>query len=871
VIVSDVDLRFRLGRTALWRAGVERHAVSGAEAAAEACHRLHPQLVVMDGRDHESALMLVRRLRGDAQARQTGIAVLSRRPTLTEEAELRAAGANVVFAGRVDPQVWDARLEELLNVPSRRAARIPIRFVTWSRAESEPEPVEGLALNISVNGILMETPGTLEVGTRLEISFRLPGGDRELHALAEVVRDAGTAVGHPRSGVKFLVLRDGARERIQEFVEAAIGSDARGASEPAAEEPAAWRALLRASEARKGAVLDSVLDGIITVDVEGRIVEFNHAAEELFGHRRQDVVGRPLVEVLVPRALRERHEGLAGHLGGWERHSSGSRVETTAWRADGSEVPVELAVTPVRGERSSHFTLCLRDISARRRAEEVLRSSARQFRALFEGARDAMFVTDGDGRCLEANHAACALLAAPREALLGHWLGDFVDPGFAFEQAWQAFRSEGTASGELPLLGAGRTQRTVEFTASADFLPGSHLVEMRDVTDKRMLEEQYRHSQKMEAVGRLAGGVAHDFNNLLNVIIGYGDLVLRGLAGESPLRAKVQQIQRAADRAAGLTRQLLAFSRRQVLQPRVLELNQVVGDATQMLGRLVGDDVELVTDLSDDAGSVKADPGQLEQVLVNLVVNARDAMPAGGRIAVRTRRVELESSRPWGGEQAPAGAYVQLEVQDSGEGMTSETQRHIFEPFFTTKKSGTGLGLATVYGIVKQSDGFIQIESRSGEGASFRIILPRLASSAALSGREDDPSPRPRGAETVLLVEDQDLLLGMMREVLEGAGYRVLEARNGEEALRLQARHEGEIDLLLTDLVMPGMGGAELARRFAAVRPGTRLMFISGYTDDAAARRGIQHPNTAFLQKPFTTETLERKLREVLDAPPRDR
>jgi CheY-like chemotaxis protein len=214
---------------------------------------------------------------------------------------------------------------------------------------------------------------------------------------------------------------------------------------------------------------------------------------------------------------------------------------------------------------------------------------------------------------------------------------------------------------------------------------------------------------------------------------------------------------------------------------------------------------------------------------------------------------------------------VQLEVQDSGEGMTSETQRHIFEPFFTTKKSGTGLGLATVYGIVKQSDGFIQIESRSGEGASFRIILPRLASSAALSGREDDPSPRPRGAETVLLVEDQDLLLGMMREVLEGAGYRVLEARNGEEALRLQARHEGEIDLLLTDLVMPGMGGAELARRFAAVRPGTRLMFISGYTDDAAARRGIQHPNTAFLQKPFTTETLERKLREVLDAPPRDR
>ena len=388
---------------------------------------------------------------------------------------------------------------------------------------------------------------------------------------------------------------------------------------------------------------------------------------------------------------------------------------------------------------------------------------------------------------------------------------------------------------------------------------------VRDVTDQRRLQQQLTQSQKMEAIGRLAGGVAHDFNNLLTVITSYSDLVFQDLPPDDPRRDDVDQVRKAADGAAALTRQLLAFSRQQVLEPKVIDLNSVVDNLKKILQRVIGEDVELTTVLAAELGAVKADVSQIEQILMNLAVNARDAMPTGGQLTIETSNVDYDPER----QQRADGSrnFVMLAVTDTGTGMDEATKAKIFEPFFTTKQpgKGTGLGLATVYAIVTQAGGVIWVYSELGHGTSFKIYLPQVDAvpSTAAVARVD----LPRGTETVLLVEDAAAVRAVARQVLQRQGYRVLEAADGEDALYLAARHQGTIDLVLTDVVMPRAGGRELAERLLAVRPDTRVLYMSGYTDDSVVRHGILAGGVAYLQKPFSPEGLARKVREVLDAP----
>jgi nitrogen-specific signal transduction histidine kinase len=395
----------------------------------------------------------------------------------------------------------------------------------------------------------------------------------------------------------------------------------------------------------------------------------------------------------------------------------------------------------------------------------------------------------------------------------------------------------------------------------------------RDVTNEMRLERQLIQAQKMEAVGRLAGGVAHDFNNLLGVITGYGELLRRKLRKNDPRRAKIDLILKAAERAAGLTRQLLAFSRQQVLQPKIVDLNGLVSDMEKMLRRLIGEDVTLETSLDPDLGRVKADPGQIEQVLMNLAVNARDAMPDGGRLTIETRNIDLGPDDAARRPPTRAGPYVLLAATDSGTGMDAETQSHLFEPFFTTKEmgKGTGLGLSTAYGIVKQSEGYIWCYSEVGVGTTFKVYLPRVDEGAA-AGVLVDPPPDPRrGHEIVLLVEDDDKVREVVSLALRDAGYTVLEARGGAAALALSGSRPEPIHLVITDLVMPGMSGRELVERWRAKHPETRALFMSGYTDATAHKRGGLPAGAAFIQKPFAPSALARKVREVLDERPEAR
>jgi PAS domain S-box-containing protein len=391
----------------------------------------------------------------------------------------------------------------------------------------------------------------------------------------------------------------------------------------------------------------------------------------------------------------------------------------------------------------------------------------------------------------------------------------------------------------------------------------------RDVTERRRLEDQLRQAQKMEAVGRLAGGIAHDFNNILTAILGTTQLILRDIPATQPeLRQDVEEIRKAATRAADLTRQLLAYSRRQVLAPKIIDLNTVVSGMNAMLRRLIGEDIRLITDLHSALPAVKADPGQLEQVLLNLAVNARDAMPRGGTVTISTNVEVLAAGAVAPNLPDQSGRFVRVTVTDTGTGMTPETRAHLFEPFFTTKEvgKGTGLGLATVYGIVKQSGGYVVVDSELGRGTSLRIYLPAVAEAAAPPEAAPPPSPEQwRGSETLLLVEDEEAVRTFARRALEDSGYRVLLAGSGNDAIELARSHEGPIHLLLTDVVMPGLSGRELAELLLAERPDVRVIYTSGYTDDETVRHGVREAETAFLQKPFTPEELGRRIREVLD------
>ena len=511
----------------------------------------------------------------------------------------------------------------------------------------------------------------------------------------------------------------------------------------------------------------------------------------------------------------------------------------------------------------------------RKRMERQLRERDEYFRSLIEQAQDIIAVLDAAGAIRYASPSVSRLLGYAPEELIGRLLVEMVHPD-DLEPTLRVF-AEGIATGSGGRLlelrfrhkdGSYRILEAIGRYLLDDPLVQGVVINARDVTERRSLERQLLQAQKMEAVGRLAGGVAHDFNNVLTAILGYAGLLLYGLPTLSPLRPDIDEIRKAADRAAGLTRQLLAFSRKQVLETRVLHLNALVADLDKLLRRLIGEDIDMVTKLDPTLGAVRADAAQLEQVVVNLAVNARDAMPQGGRLTLETRNAELDES--YAREHVPVqpGRYVMLALSDSGIGMSAETMSHVFEPFFTTKEAGkgTGLGLSTVYGIVKQSSGYVWCYSELGQGTTFKVYLPRVDEPVERFPVRATARPT-HGSETVLLVEDEAALRTLTRRVLEKHGYTVLEAATADAASALARDHTGPIHLLLADVVLPGASGRTLADELLARRGDLKVLFMSGYTEDAIVHRGVLAPNTAFIHKPFSTEALAAKVREVLDTP----
>jgi signal transduction histidine kinase/DNA-binding response OmpR family regulator len=505
----------------------------------------------------------------------------------------------------------------------------------------------------------------------------------------------------------------------------------------------------------------------------------------------------------------------------------------------------------------------LRSAIERQQMRRALQASEARLQNLIIHNADGVLVVDRGGVIRFVNPAAEALFGCTAAELLGTVFGSPVMAGEITEL--DIARKHGApAVAEMRVVEA-EWEGEVAFLAS-----------LRDITERRQAEErlrqrdeQLRQAHKMEAIGRLAGGVAHDFNNLLTAIIGYSDIMLMRLAADDVLYRYVEQISKAANRAALLTRQLLTFSRRQVFQKRLINLNTVVPEMEKMLQPLIGEDIQLITRLSPQLGWVDADLGHMQQLVMNLVVNARDAMPQGGLLLIETANVTLEDTPRGRYLQAPAGPYVMLSVQDSGAGMDSEIMSHLFEPFFTTKDpgKGTGLGLAVVYGILEQEGGDIEVQSVLGEGTTFKIYLPRVEGSLPEAGTGEVSAALPSGLETVLVVEDEPIVRLSIRDTLQLNGYCVLEAKDTQEALHFCTHHAEPIHLLITDVVMPGMSGRALADRITALHKDMRVLFISGHPGDAIARHGVVYPNAAFLPKPFTPDALARKVREILDKP----
>jgi PAS domain S-box-containing protein len=516
------------------------------------------------------------------------------------------------------------------------------------------------------------------------------------------------------------------------------------------------------------------------------------------------------------------------------------------------------------------------EITALREAELRLAASEEQYRVLFENNPHPMWVyADATRAFLAVNEAAIQHYGFSREEFLAMTLRDIRPPeevpaldeftarrrqspgprAFRSDRVWKHRKKDGTII-------------DVEIAASPIGFHGqaAWLVLASDVTEEKRLEAHVRQAQKIDSVGRLAGGIAHDFNNLLGVITGYGELLQRDVGPGHPAFGRVVEIRKAADRAAALTRQLLAFSRKQVLEPRVLNLNVVVAETEKMLRRLIGEDIQLITVFDDAIGRVRADPGQIEQVIVNLAVNARDAMPQGGKLIIETANVDLDDIYVRSHPDARPGPHVMLALSDTGHGMDAKTVSQLFEPFFTTKGpgKGTGLGLATVHGIVRQSGGHVSVHTEAGRGTTFKVYLPRS------DGQHDAQAPAAAvasadGTETILLVEDEPSLRMMIGEILQAAGYVVLEGPSPEEALAAAGSYSGHISLMLTDVILPRMSGPQIAEALRSSRPDTRVLFMSGYTDDAIGHHGILAPGVHFLQKPFTSESLLHKVRDVLD------
>jgi two-component system cell cycle sensor histidine kinase/response regulator CckA len=606
-----------------------------------------------------------------------------------------------------------------------------------------------------------------------------------------------------------------------------------------------WR-LNEAARAHAELLLHSACEGILGLDLDGNVTVVNPAAGRMLGYAPEALRGKTLEAVLRPA----RPDGSSYAPGAWPVTAAlagGEAHGTTGglWRRrDGSQFPVEYVSTPVRDRRGIVGAMVtFRDITDRKQAQDALAAQKEFLGQVIDASPSLIFVKDHEGRFTLVNKAVADLYGTTVPELLGKTDADF-NPKAAETDEFRAADLAVIATlqpcfiAEEPVTdvtsGETRWYQTIKVPlASGDGHP-QVLGVATDVTERKRIEEalrqseeQLRQSQKMEAVGQLAGGVAHDFNNLLTVINGFGDLLRDRLAPSDPMYGPVEEIRKAGERAAALTYQLLAFSRRQMLNPVLLDLNEAVADAENLLRRLIGEDVELVTVLRPALGRVQVDPGQLQQVILNLVVNARDAMPQGGRLTLETAKVDLDAACAQQ-RLAQPGPYVMLAVSDTGCGMDAETQAHIFEPFFTTKEQGkgTGLGLATVYGIIKQSGGHVWVYSEPGLGTTFKIYLPRVEAAGETDDPVAPPAALPRGSETILLVEDEGQVRALVEGVLRNAGYTVLVASRGDAALALAAEHESHIHLLLTDVVMPGMSGRDLANHLTPAQPGMQVLYM---------------------------------------------
>ncbi|MDX6449969.1 MAG: hypothetical protein QOH16_18 [Gaiellaceae bacterium] len=604
------------------------------------------------------------------------------------------------------------------------------------------------------------------------------------------------------------------------------------------------RRALQESEGRFRSAFHAASVGMALTSFEGDYVQVNDRLAQMLGYEPAELSKLNVRDVTHPDDFDVDVQSIEDLRSG--EHEAHQR-EKRYVRKDGSVMWGDVTVSLVRGYDGSptHAVSHVQDITAHREANLL-------FAATFEHSVVPMIVTDDERRLVDLNEAATELLGVSHEQAVALRLDDLLGEK-DMPELWKRFLRDGTWEAEAGLQRPDGGERRIEFVATADVRPGRHIAVVRDLTRTKELETQLRQAQKMEAVGRLAGGIAHDFNNLLTAISGYSEFLIDGL-DDDRLRRHADEIRKAAARAASLTGQLLAFSRRQVLQPRALDLNAVVSDMDMMLRRLIGEDVELVTLLDPTVSPVQADPTQVEQVIVNLAVNARDAMPNGGSVTIETSDAGTDE-----------GDFVELRMTDTGIGMTDLERQQLFDPFFTTKEGGTGLGLATVHGIVEQSGGTIEVDSAPGMGSSFRIRLPRAE--APVEAPAIPPAAlAPRlGDETILLVEDETVVRHLVAEILESNGYTVLQAGDGPSGLELLRRHSGKLDLLLTDVVMPGMSGPEVAQAVTSMRPGTQVLYTSGYTDSAIGHHGVLEPGIAFLQKPFSADDLIRKVRGLLD------
>ncbi len=633
-------------------------------------------------------------------------------------------------------------------------------------------------------------------------------------------------------------------------------------------------ALLRESEKRYKMLFESAPDAILIMEADGeragRIVAANQAAAAMHGYTVPEILDLNIA-VLNPTVNAPPFNGRMPRIlaGDWIKE------EITHQRKDGTIFPVEIHAGLMELEDRKYILAFDRDISERRQGEEALREAHQAQQSLIQASPLAIFVLDPEGRVRMWNPAAVRMFGWREEEVLGRPLPTVPKDKLEEYQGFLKRILSGESLTGLELRRCRKDDSPIELRVFTAPLYDAHeqitgiMVMNADITESKRLKEQLLQAQKMEVVGRLAGGVAHDFNNLLTTITGYSELVLNFMDEDDPLRQDVAEIRMAGERAASLTRQLLAFSRKQLLQPKVLDLNLVMDNMGKMLQRLIGSDIDLVITPDTALGRVMADPGQIEQVILNLAINARDAMPQGGRLTIETANVDLKKSYTRGHMDLQPGPYVTLTISDTGSGMDPETKSHIFEPFFTTKEigKGTGLGLSTVYGIIKQSGGHIAVHSEPGKGAAFQIYLPRIDRAVEPVSQAAKSTEDYSGKETILLVEDEDGVRQLVSTVLKRHGFTVLESRHGAEALQLCSRHQGPIHLALTDVVMPVMGGRELAQQLQPLYPGLKVLYISGYPENPGLHQHLAGQEIYYLQKPFETQGLLQRVRNLLDTP----